>query len=73
LKPAVPTEEGNSRASEKRNTNHQSPSKKNNRVKNLNLLIQQGEFVTMLSPSGSGKTTCLMKLAGFETVTHGQI
>lgn len=27
----------------------------------------------MLSSSGSGKTTCLMMLAGFETVTHGQI
>lgn len=46
---------------------------KNNRVKNLNLVIQQGEFVTMLSPSGPGKITCLMMLAGFETVAHGQI
>ncbi len=42
-------------------------------VKKLNLDIAKGEFVTMLGPSGSGKTTTLMMLAGFETVTHGEI
>ena len=34
-------------------------------VKDLNLDIAEGEFVTMLGPSGYGKTTCLMMLAGF--------
>ena len=42
-------------------------------VKDLNLDIAEGEFVTMLWPSGSGKTTCLMMLAGFETPTNGEI
>ena len=27
----------------------------------------------MLGTSGSGKTTCLMMLAGFETATNGEI
>ena len=42
-------------------------------VKDLNLDIPKGEFLTMLGPSGSGTTTCLMMLAGFETATHGEI
>ncbi|MCY4006049.1 MAG: ABC transporter ATP-binding protein [Rhodobacteraceae bacterium] len=42
-------------------------------VKDLNLQIARGEFFTMLGASGSGKTTCLMMLAGLETATHGEI
>ena len=42
-------------------------------VANLNLSIPRGEFMTLLGPSGSGKTSSLMMLAGFETVTHGEI
>ncbi len=42
-------------------------------VKDLNLVMPKGEFLTMLGPSGSGTTTCLMMLAGFETATHGDI
>ena len=42
-------------------------------VKDLNLNIREGEFVTMFDPLGSGKTTTLMMLAGFETATHGKI
>ena len=42
-------------------------------VRNLNLDIADGEFLTLLGPSGSGKTTTLLMLAGFETVTHGDI
>ena len=42
-------------------------------VKDLNLDINEGEFITMLGPSGSRKTTCLMMLAGFETPTNGEI
>jgi len=42
-------------------------------VKDFNLDITPGEFVTMLGPSGSCKTTCLMMLAGFETATGGDI
>ena len=42
-------------------------------IDGLNLNINKGEFVTLLGPSGSGKTTTLMMLAGFETVTKGEI
>jgi putative spermidine/putrescine transport system ATP-binding protein len=42
-------------------------------VKHLDLDIYQGEFLTLLRPSGSGKTTCLMMLAGFEFPTGGEI
>ncbi|MGU9951407.1 MAG: ABC transporter ATP-binding protein [Gammaproteobacteria bacterium WSBS_2016_MAG_OTU1] len=42
-------------------------------VRNLNLQVGDGEFLTMLGPSGSGKTTSLMMLAGFETLTSGEI
>ncbi|CAJ0772130.1 ABC transporter ATP-binding protein [Ralstonia chuxiongensis] len=42
-------------------------------VKHLDLDIYQGEFLTLLGPSSSGKTTCLMMLAGFEFPTGGEI
>ncbi|MES2713536.1 MAG: ABC transporter ATP-binding protein [Pseudomonadota bacterium] len=42
-------------------------------VRDLDLDIARGEFVTFLGPSGSGKTTSLMMLAGFETPTAGSI
>jgi len=42
-------------------------------VKHLDLDIHRGEFLTLLGPSGAGKTTTLMMLAGFEMPTHGEI
>ncbi|MDQ0562960.1 putative spermidine/putrescine transport system ATP-binding protein [Rhizobium mesoamericanum] len=42
-------------------------------VKDFDLHIQPGEFVTFLGPSGSGKTTALKMIAGFETPTAGDI
>lgn len=42
-------------------------------VKGLNLTIEPGEFVALLGPSGCGKSTILRMLAGFETVSGGQI
>ncbi len=42
-------------------------------IENLNLSVNQGEFLTLLGGSGSGKTTTLMMLAGFETPTRGHI
>ena len=35
-------------------------------VANLNLSIVKGEFLTLLGPSGSGKMTSLMMLAGLK-------
>lgn len=42
-------------------------------VDNLDLSVNAGEFFSMLGPSGSGKTTVLRLIAGFETVTNGNI
>lgn len=46
---------------------------KNLVVKGFNMDVKEGEFITLLGPSGSGKTTVLMMLAGFESVTSGDI
>ena len=40
---------------------------------NLNLSINENEFVTLLGPSGCGKTTTLRIIAGFETMQSGQL
>lgn len=42
-------------------------------VDNINLDIRDGEFLTFLGSSGSGKSTTLSMLAGFETPTSGEI
>lgn len=42
-------------------------------VKNLDLHIQDGEFLVLLGPSGCGKTTTLRMIAGLETQTSGDI
>lgn len=39
----------------------------------VDLVIEDGEFFSMLGPSGSGKTTCLRLIAGFETPDSGHI
>ena len=42
-------------------------------VKDFNLEVKRGEFVTFLGPSGCGKTTTLRMIAGFEMPTSGEI
>ncbi|EKV02926.1 spermidine/putrescine ABC transporter ATP-binding subunit [Leptolyngbya sp. PCC 7375] len=42
-------------------------------VQGLNLQIRQGEFFSILGPSGCGKTTTLRMIAGFETLTSGEL
>ena len=42
-------------------------------VKDNSLVIEPGEFVTLLGPSGCGKTTTLRMIAGFESPDEGEI
>jgi len=42
-------------------------------LSDVNLSIEDGEFVAIVGPSGCGKTTLLRILAGLETATDGQI
>ena len=42
-------------------------------VKDFNLEVKKGEFVSFLGPSGCGKTTTLRMIAGFEIPTSGQV
>jgi multiple sugar transport system ATP-binding protein len=42
-------------------------------VNDLNLEINDGEFLVLVGPSGCGKTTALRCLAGLEDITGGQI
>ncbi len=42
-------------------------------VSDLNLAVEEGEFVVLVGPSGCGKTTALRMIAGLEEVSDGQI
>ena len=44
-----------------------------NAVKDLNLDIQDGEFMVLVGPSGCGKTTSLRMIAGLEEVSDGHL
>jgi len=42
-------------------------------LKGVDLSLQTGEIIALLGASGSGKTTVLRAVAGFQSVDHGQI
>jgi multiple sugar transport system ATP-binding protein len=42
-------------------------------LKNINLEIQDKEFLVLVGPSGCGKSTCLNIIAGLEYVTDGKV
>jgi multiple sugar transport system ATP-binding protein len=42
-------------------------------VDDLNLTINDGEFMVLLGPSGCGKTTALRMIAGLEEISEGQL
>jgi multiple sugar transport system ATP-binding protein len=42
-------------------------------VRDVNLRIEDGEFMVLLGPSGCGKSTTLRMIAGLESITSGRI
>jgi len=42
-------------------------------LENINLDIEDGEFIVLVGPSGCGKSTLLRMVAGLETVSEGEI
>ena len=42
-------------------------------VKDMNLAINDGEFMVLVGPSGCGKTTSLRMIAGLEEITSGEL
>lgn len=42
-------------------------------VQDLNLVVQDGEFLALLGPSGCGKTSTLRMIVGLEQITRGEI
>ena len=44
-----------------------------NTVEDLNLNIEEKEFIAFVGPSGCGKSTTLRMMAGFEEITGGEL
>jgi multiple sugar transport system ATP-binding protein len=42
-------------------------------LKNIDIAIEDGEFLVLVGPSGCGKSTLLATIAGLETVSSGEI
>jgi putative ABC transport system ATP-binding protein len=42
-------------------------------LKDINLVIEKGEFVSLMGPSGSGKTTLLNAIGGLDTLSSGEL
>jgi multiple sugar transport system ATP-binding protein len=42
-------------------------------VRDMDLDVEDGEFVILVGPSGSGKTTALRMIAGLEDITEGEL
>ena len=49
------------------------PGSDKNTVYNLNLDIEEKEFIAFVGPSGCGKSTTLRMIAGFEEITGGEL
>ena len=49
------------------------PEARKDTLKNFNMEVSPGEFISILGPSGTGKTTLLRVIAGFESVDEGYV
>lgn len=47
--------------------------RQNNVLRNINLVIEEGEMVAVMGPSGSGKTTLLYAVSGMDKPTAGSV
>lgn len=52
---------------------YQNGDQKNYALDQIDLTIEEGEFVVILGPSGSGKSTLLNVLSGIDTASEGKI
>lgn len=52
---------------------YQSGAQKVEAVRDVDLLIESGEFTVLAGPSGSGKTTLLNLIGGLDLPTHGKV
>jgi len=56
-----------------KNVSKQYSSSSNRAVNNVNLEVQEGEFLVLVGPSGCGKSTTLRMIAGLEEISEGEI
>ncbi len=52
---------------------YQTPERETEALKDVNLSVQEGEFVAIIGPSGCGKTTVLSLVAGLMRPTSGKV
>ena len=52
---------------------YHSPSGETSALSDINLEIQEGEFICLVGPSGCGKSTLLTAIAGLDTLYTGTI
>lgn len=58
---------------ELKNINKKYEKAERNSVTDFNLSIEEGEFIAFVGPSGCGKSTTLRMIAGFESITGGEL